>query len=387
MRLRFSASVGVAFLALLALGTGCKHRRSGAAAEIYVPPPRTASSMYSLGSICSPAAKESFDGAPAYAKGSDKPTKIAFFRKYTDDKNPSYDNLVVAPFTGTAAEGTAEEVQLVGCLDVTKEPGEPSHCGYYGGEVLIHTMKNTLRVYEAKTGKMVHEEEFVLDHKTGRCDSIRSFPKGVTSIYEGIDVGPKVASSMMQFQPANLKLAPATVAKLDDVCAGSAVPEAPAYVAGTPTKVHTVYFPDTKRSFTRQSLPKNMPEADKYDGDASEFALVACVVGQPKKKKNDCEFTNSKVLGLYDGDFAVKVIEARTGKLVETKSFKGSSPQGCPMFHDFWGQRDEVMTQIEPAFGKYVATYEGRYVAPTVAASSPKRRVRTPSSNQAASGI
>jgi hypothetical protein len=219
-------------------------------------------------------------------------------------------------------------------------------------------MKHTLRVIEVKTLRQVLKEEFVLDHKTARCPGSYAFPKGVNRVYEGADYLPKLASLLLPLQPDGLALPPLTAASLDDVCMGSVVPQAAAYVPKTAAKVHVVYFPDAVRSDTRDDPPKGMPELDDTKADAAQYALVACVTGQAKKKRRDCEFSSGKVLVLNDGEFELQLFEARTGKRVETRTFKGTSPDGCPFLHKFWGQKDDVMTKVDASMGKYLASLE-----------------------------
>ena len=137
------------------------------------------------------------------------------------------------------------------------------------------------------------------------------------------------------------------------------MPQAAAYVKSAPARVHKVYFPDPKRSFTRADSPVGMPPFNDVATDAGQLSLVACITGQPKKKKRDCEFTSGKVLTVHDGEFEVKLLEARTGKLVETRTFKGTS-SGCPTFHKFWGQHDDVLTKVDAGLGKYLAGLEAR---------------------------
>lgn len=52
-----------------------------------------------------------------------------------------------------------------------------------------------------------------------------------------------------------------------------------------------------------------------------------------------------------------------TGKIVETKSFTGtSSAASCPFLHEFWNKDDQLITKVEPALAKYLGAFEGSIV-------------------------
>ncbi len=354
------ASLALAFSFLLVSLGGCKALRSkkNAAPAPYKPAPRHAYGTSAYASLCETNDRP-FDGAKEYKKG-DQPSRVAIFYRYLDDPKSSFRESspeVLRPLLLGPKE-SADEVELVACVDMKRE-GDPGHCSYYDKELLLYTMKHTVRVIETKTGKEVAKDEFTLDHKTARCPGSYSFPSGSSKIFEGGDYGPRLGATLLPLEPDGTALSAVKATKLDDVCSGSAVPQAAAYTRGAPAKIHLVYFPDEPQSFAREDLPTGMPPLDPLENDASEYKLVACITGKPQKKKRDCTFTSGKTLLVHDGEFEVRLHEAKTGKLVETKSFKGTSPSGCPLTHKFWGSNDKVMTKVEPGLAKWIATLEG----------------------------
>lgn len=353
MSSRSLRSVWVVWLTCLLSLLGCKRKPQPDPAP-QTPRARTADSLDSYADLCK-APSQPIDGANGYKRqgSGGPPSKIAVFVRNADRSFYLASSTTdLGPMLAT--ESSFRDVELVACLDLTKV-GEPVYCNYYGGQLQLYEMSHALRVVEAKTAREVLKTEFVLDKKTERCPSVYTFAsKDQTKETTGPDYGSKLASLLLPLEPDGTTLPAVKAEKLDDVCSGSAVPQAVAYVPGSPTRVHLAYFPNEQQTFVREELPDGFPTLDDVDADASPFALVACVTGIPKKKRQACDFDSGKVLTIYDGVFEVRLIEARTGKLVETKTFKGTSPGGCPDLHKFWGSNDDEITRVEPGLRKYI---------------------------------
>lgn len=345
-------------LATVVFVAACKKKPR---AEAYEPPPRTPYSLGSLSELCEERG-EPFDGSPAYEKSDDPkdPSKVVLFTKYVDDKSSSWRVArpdMMAPLL--ASDREFRDVQLVGCLSLKKQQEEYGQCSYYGGTVYIYNMVNELRIVSARTGKKLATERFELDHKTERCPGSYSFESGVTSYFIGPEFGPTVASVFSSLEPEGLKWPKPTFVQLDAVCSGSRVPPAAAYSASGAHKVHLAYFPSDDQSITSEGVPTGYPSVEEGRTEAAKYDLVACVRGIPAKKKASCPFTGGKTLELYDGDFEVTLRESRTGKVVETKTFAGTSSPYCPELHSFWGDTDRMMSKIDPAFAKWLTKLGG----------------------------
>jgi hypothetical protein len=346
-------------LATMLCLSACKKkvRDDGASSK---PPPRSPYSLASLSELCEESG-EPFPGSPAYEKSDDAkdPSKVVIFTNYLDDKASRWSiarPAAVEPYL--ASEGEYRDVQLVGCLTLKKKEAY-GQCSYYGGTVYIYDMVNDLRVVSARTGKKVASERFELDHKTERCPASYTFASGVNSYYIGADYGPTVAGVLAPLQPDGVNLPKATFTQLDAVCSGSRVPQAAKYSASGTHRVHLAYFPSDEQSITSEDFPSGYPTVDEGRIDPAKFDLVACVRGVVGKKKATCPFTGGKTLELYDGDFEVTLRESRTGKVVETKTFTGSSSAYCPELHKFWGTTDRMMAKIDSSFGKWLTGLGG----------------------------
>lgn len=360
------ATLGIAGLGVLAggvtLAMDSAHRGNASAPYKYEPPPRTATTIDSYVDLCERG--EPFPGAKKYKKGT-SPSKVAVFRKYLDEKTPSFKRDGGAErFTGLIAkDGDTADVELVACVEL-KRKGKPLFCNYYGAQVEVFDMTHQLRILEAATGKVLKEETFDLDNRTEKCAS------SVTgSHFQGADYVPKVVSALLPLEPDGVALPKASRFDLDAVCSGSPIPQAAAYKPGDNKRgVHLVYFPTAEQSFTREDMPDGLLPTEPFDDDVTKYELVTCVTGKPMKKKADCDFTGGKVLEIHDGEIEVATYEAKTAKLVEKKTFKATS-SGCPYTHKFFGARDKRMLKVEPAF----QTYWGTLTGSPAAAAKPSR--------------
>ncbi len=348
----FGVLVGIGGVAMDAA-----HRKSQytPSSNTYEPPPRRATSVDSYAALCD--GKEAFPGAKKYEKSASAgaPSKVAVFRKYLDDKTPMYKRDERAKsFEGVVAgDNDVDDVQLVACMEL-KRKGEPLFCNYYGAQVEVYDMTHTLRILEAKTGKVVKEDTFELDRRTEKCAG------SVTgNSYKGADYVPKLISTLLPLQPDGVALPKAERIDLDAVCSGSPIPQAAPYKPGAGKRAaHLVYFAQATQSSTREDLPDGLSTTDPVEEDVTKYELVACVTGKPLKKKADCDFTSGKVLEIHDGEIEVAMYEAATAKLVEKKTFKATSG-ACPYSHKFFGNRDKRMLTVEPAFQAYWATMTG----------------------------
>lgn len=332
----------------LALPLGCCKSKGGE--DEYVPPPRKAWSTSDLMSICEDG--KPYGGNPAYVKKSSPatPSKVAVFRKYRDDQPPTFkiDEHTFGAIDGTSSPG---EVELVACLELERK-GEPLFCNYHGATIKVYDMNHKVKIVEAATGKVVGEHTFDMDRLTEKCPGTAAGDS-----YRGTDYSNKLLSLLLPLQPEGIELPKIQASDLDAVCSGGAFPQAAPMKDGPHGPVHIVYFPTATQSFTREDLPSGLESKNLETLDVSQVQLVACVTGKPEKKKRSCNFTAGKVLELHDGEFEVALYEARTGKLVEKKMFRGTAGT-CPVSYKFFRQVDQVMTRIDPGFKAYIKKLE-----------------------------
>lgn len=324
--------------------------RDDAAPEVYKRPAQTLSE---LSGLCE-GATTSYPGNPAYEKKTSAatPSKVAVFRKYQDDEKPAFKADEHDFGVMGAKDGDASSVEIVACVAL-KRSGEPGFCTYYGAEVKLYDMTHVVKLVEVATGKVLKEETFELKRGTERCAGT------VTgSSYRGTNYTHRLLAMLLPFEPDGVALPPTEFTTLENVCVGSAIPQAAAYTKSGKHPTYLVYFPFAMHSSTTDDVPENLGAPGSSEQDVGAVQLVACVTGEPQKKRAACEFTGGKTLELSDGEFEVAVMEAKTGKLVEKKRFKGTSGT-CPISHSFWGTVDKVMTKIDPSFAPWLKQLEG----------------------------
>jgi len=318
----------------------------------FVPLPRRAAGVSELQSVCETG--KPIPGNDAYSKRSTptSPNKVAVFRKYLDEKSPQYrpDEHEFGAIDGKS--GPAGVIELVACVTL-KRSGDSMVCSYMGARIDLFNMTHTVKVMEVATGKVLSEQTFDLDPRTEKCAASTT-----GSSFRGTNYAPKVLSLLLPFEPDGVELPKIEPYDLDSVCSGSAFPQAAAYVPTGPHPIHVVYFPTATRSFTRADLPAGLEQASALKTPVRDVQLVACVTGVPQQKVMSCKFAGGKVLELSSGDFQVEVREARSGKVVEKKTFPGTSA-GCPASYAFFNNVDKVMTKVSPTFGAYIKQLSG----------------------------
>jgi hypothetical protein len=285
-----------------------------------------------------------------------RPSKAAFFRRDSKSTVPGWQGESPAKLAGwSAGMYEAMQAELTVCIDA-KEPttGETFSCSYYGAKVTVQGRNYTVKVIETATGKTLADESFATDPRVTLC------PGAVTGSYtEYGDWQGHVAAIVGRFQPpaAAQKLPKPALDDLYGVCAGSGIPQAKAADEHGALKV--VYFPTATTSFANEDVPSGFAMGS-TNKDAAQYSYVACVTGKPATKKGSCDYLGTtSLLGIYDGTFDVELREVRTGKVVETKTFSGTS-SGCPDTYKFKGTNDQRIMKIEPAYRTWIQSVAER---------------------------
>lgn len=142
------------------------------------------------------------------------------------------------------------------------------------------------------------------------------------------------------------------------ICEGKAPTSGAAAYAKTPGQVSplvllTDYGQGHKAGYSEPLRPWRPKRA-------SDAQLVACSRVQTKSKVRECRFDQSapvRFLELYDATYTVSLHETATGtklaeKIVETKA------SGCPMFHTFSGERDELYPSLNLELVELVSPFQ-----------------------------
>lgn len=356
LRLPSSALVLLLASCTLSLASGCKKKPAPQPGSTLSTPYTVASS---LGSRCDGQASKTWDltKVKAYALHADgTPSRAALFVSDATAATRAWQNQTpkaLEPWlAGTYGPLDAE---LTVCID-QKEPSKAEGfvCSYYGAKATMKGREYTVKVVETATGKPLAEETFTTDPRVALC------PGSVTGSYT--DYGNwegRVTAILARLQPeaALAKLPKANANDLYGVCTGTGLVQA--RKPGESGELKVVYFPTATTSFTNEDLPTGLTTGS-TDTDPSHYAYVMCVTGKPEKKKRGCTFYGTKSeLGIYDGTFEVELREARTAKVVETKTFTGTSA-ACPGSYKFKGSADQRILTIAPKFRDWVTEISKR---------------------------
>lgn len=332
-------------------------------------PLRTPSSLSDFSSVCG----GSKIGAKPYEKHADgTPSKVAVFQQYMDDKTPMY-RWTKAPGMGAfQAESDTEKdaVELVACVDMKKKTKSRSQCNFYGGTIERWVMTHTVRIIDPRTAKELVKEEFEIDPLTTGCPGSASFPAGSNVLYEGGEYGGRLIVTLLPLQPENVALPELEAHDLVDVCTGTPRPQAGRSKPGEQRTVYVAYRPEAGFSWGQEDRPDGLPSNESAEKNPASARYVACITGKPETKKQSCEFMMGSTLEIYDGPLEVEVRETATGKVVGTKSFKGSSSR-CPNTHKFWGSKDPYFQRVEAGVADFVYGFVGGVPA-DVKAKAPK---------------
>ena len=325
---------------------GCKKKR-----EVYIapPPPDLPATAYDLADICS-GAKKSFTSVQPYTKHADgSPSKVVVFAKSLDEKSVGWAKQSLPSIDGWSAEYRLKEAELTACVEAKPAQEAGFTCSYYGASVQLHSRDYTLRIVETATGKVLVNEDFTGDARTFTCPATVNGSKNWWVSFDR-----RLYGELFALQPASTTPMKERPNALYAVCSGT--PVTSAGKPGTPGAAKVVYFNDASSSFSNV-MPSGIEDvAD--EGDVASYTTVVCVTAKHEKKLQSCDFYD-KTLDLYAGSFDVVVREARTAKVIATKSFKGSSGY-CPSSYTFDGARSKKwMTSIDPSFKPWLATLFG----------------------------
>jgi hypothetical protein len=118
------------------------------------------------------------------------------------------------------------------------------------------------------------------------------------------------------------------------VCDGTPVAGAAAYVPGAAISP-TIMFQKLSDKW-RKPMGFIPPEWSSFK-DPSRYQVVACVEAKDKRKVQDCHYDQGGYVALYDATLEIRAVEAKTGKLIATKTVMATNDTsnivsgGCPI--------------------------------------------------------
>lgn len=236
------------------------------------------------------------------------------------------------------AAGDAKDVQLVACLDVVKADKDHA-CKFEKGSVIErYRTRLEIGVYEARTGKKLGME--TVEKTVAGCPTIALLDKGVTRDYGAL--APDLMQVVAAYQPTDAPLPSLPATTFARACDGK-----PAVGAGKPAKQAGKFNPFA--TFLREKEgPWRYGDVAAYDFDRKWFqpnlagqrneteprtSLVVCMTSTRGGKVDECSFPGGKKLTVYKASWKVDVVDASTGKSIQSKAFAGQ-PE-CPTMWRF----------------------------------------------------
>lgn len=327
------ASVGL-IATLVACGSKKDPDKSGpgSSGTTAAPAKKTNVDWNDLAGICKDG--KGIDVAAAYEKKAGAPSPFAFMYQDTAGGKTAFERDYASTSKPWIAED-AKDAQLVACMEVVK--ADKSHdCKFEKGGV--QEMYNTslkVTVYETKTGKKLSEQ--TVEHKMGKgCPSIAFMKDSVEREYGELE--PVALRAVAEFQGADAPQPTQPAESFDNACDGK-----PAIGAGKRATSGGVYNPYV--TFVRaKDGPWTHGAANEYDFDesawfdanlkaqsgreAQKVSVAVCMTSTRGEKAEDCEFSGGSKVTMYKAKWKVDVVEASTGKVLQTKEFQGKVD--CP---------------------------------------------------------
>lgn len=333
---------------VIAFLIGCK---GDAPAPAKAPPvlkqsvPRT---MEELATVCTGTA---FSDAPPFARSTDpeKPSDIVVLAKYADEGSSMYRRQQMHLPLGSQLD--VRTTPLVACLDVKRvESPPPVTCQ---GNIKRYASDVSLRVVEVKTAKQLGADRIALGRGAGLCSSREreGGPKDFTlAAFDGW-----LFTELEPFMAAGVKRPVTYATSIETACDGAPVPGAALHTPGAKGQVRIFVHDEDGRSTSSFAMfgeldTKSEPE------DGMKYDVVACVTERRGAKVRDCRFDGGATLAIHAATFEVNVVEARTSRVLETKTFASVTKDACPYMWNF-GNGDHAALRAVPAAGKYLETF------------------------------
>ncbi len=305
------------------------------------PGPKTFLTMDDYKSVCVDG--KGVEGAVAYEKKPGAPSPFAYMYKDTalgDPKAATFTSKIDSTTKPWQADD-AKEVQLVACVDVAK--AEKDHDCEFDKGGKMERFRTTLKiaVHEAKTGKKLGEQ--TVEKKVPGCPMFAFIDKKAESNRDYGALAPEVLSVVAEYQPADVPQPKMHAETFERACNGK-----PAIGAGKPSTEKGKYNPFVTFLREKDGPWRHGEVNNYYFGEHDWFepnlnaqsnekepktSIAVCMTSTRGAKFRDCEFTSGSSLAVYQASWKVDVVEASTGKVLQTKAFTGKAE--CPTIWSF----------------------------------------------------
>jgi len=273
--------------------------------------------------------------AKAYAKDGPNGHGIAVFMRGREDKEMEK---VYLHLLSDFAPEKPEDVELVACAVRTSQ-AKVETCDYEGDHQ-VETFEGTyeISIREARTAAVLQTKTVPVAAPS--CLIFKSFEKGIEQAYP--DPEARTAEMVADIvQPreggAPVPVSPFRVESLSDhdlekVCFGIPEKRAAAYekAPGKISPTHAFFRPDERSGFEGKSGAGFGAWESK---EAKDYQLVACITEKSRKKMLECKFDPSyiiKTADYYGATYEVTLREAKTAKIVATKTITEEAEKACP---------------------------------------------------------
>lgn len=209
-----------------------------------------------------------------------------------------------------------------------------------GGVMQRFKTTSKITVYEAKTGKKLGEE--TTERVAAGCPMV-AFLDDKKSNRDYPSASPDVLNVIAPHQPPDAPVPTVPAQNFDSACNGK-----PAVGAGKVSKESGKFNPYV--AFTREKEgPWKVGAANEFDFDESAWfdvnlkaqsndkeprvSVALCMTSTRGQKAQDCAFSGGKSLAMYNASWKVDVVEASTGKVLQTRTFAGKNE--CPSIWSF----------------------------------------------------
>jgi len=314
--------IAVAAVALPLLASGCKKKKD----------PNAPLEEMDLAAVCAGTPEPR---AKAYDKDGPNAHGIVQFARASDDKEmESVHANLLSDFTPEKPQ----DVEIVSCAVRTSQT-KAETCDYEGGhhvETYDATYEITIR--EARTGAVLQTRSVPVGAPS--CAMFKSFDKTTEHAYPSPEhrtaelvaglVVPREGGAPVP--SSSFRDGPLMAYSLDRVCHGVPERRAAAYESapGKLSPLHAFSRPNDTSAYGLKSGAGFGPWETK---EPKDYQLVACITERSRTKTLSCKFDPSKTIqsaDLYSATYEVTVREAKTAKIVATKTITEEGEKACP---------------------------------------------------------
>lgn len=307
---------------------------SGSSGAMLAPPKKTYVDFDDYKAVCTEG--KGVELAPAYEKKAGTPSPFAYMYKDTAGGKTEFTRDFDSTVKPWGADD-AKNAQLVACVEVVKADKDHTCEFEKGGKMDRFNTTLKIAVHEAKTGKKLGEQ--TVEKRPGGCPMFAFIDKGGGVTRDYGSVAAELLRVVQEHQGADVPQPTLHAETFDNACNGK-----PAVGAGKRTTTSGVFNPYV--SFVREKEgPWAMGAAMDYDFGEQEWfnqnlkaqdnrkaprvSLAVCLTSTRGEKADECAFSGGSKVTLYKAKWKIDVVEAATGKVIQTKEFQGK-PE-CPV--------------------------------------------------------